>query len=121
MALGTLLLCEIEKCSVPMNILISTLKEELNTVSRLERRYLRELKKIPVGSFVLRKKGAKAYGYLTRREGGKVIQDYLGALDEKAIQNYRHQMDLKREYKEKLKTVRSQLKIILRALRGKTK
>jgi len=48
-----------------MNVLISTLKEELATVKRLERKYLKALEDLPHGSFVVRTVRGKKYGYLT--------------------------------------------------------
>ena len=104
-----------------MNILISTLKEELATVKRLEKKYLKKLKELPRGSFITRKIRDKQYGYLTFRENGKVKQEYLGCLNEERINFYRSTTDQRAEYKRKLKSIREQIKIINRALRGKTK
>lgn len=103
-----------------MNILISTLKEELKTAKQLEHKYLKRLKECPRGSFIIRIRGSKRYGYLTSREGGKVIQQYVGAVDEAKIEQYYHSRELKRDYRKKLKNVREQIKILKKALRGKT-
>lgn len=103
-----------------MNVLLSTLKEELETVLGLERKYLEKIKQLPQGSFIVRTVGTKRYGYLTRREKGHVVQDYLGPMDDKTIQSYRDMAKQKRENKRKLKSVRDQSKILKRALRGKT-
>lgn len=104
-----------------MNILISTLKEELATAKRLEKKYIKRISGLPCGSFVLRAIRDRQYGYLTFREGGKVKQQYLGTLSEEKIKYYRSSMAERAEYKRKLKSVREQIKIINRALRGKTK
>lgn len=104
-----------------MNILISTLKEELTTAKRLENKYLQKIKELPRGSFISRNVRSKQYGYLTFRENGKVKQEYLGCLNEERILFYRDAMNQRAEYKRKLKSVREQIKIINRALRGKTK
>lgn len=103
-----------------MNVLISTLKEELTTAKRLEKNYLGKAKKLPQGSFILRTIRGKRYGYLTFRENGKVKQEYLGCLDEEKINFYKNAMQQRNEYKRKLKSVREQIKIINRALRGKS-
>lgn len=102
-----------------MSILVSTLKEEFQTVHRLEQKYLKKMKMLPQGSFIVRKVGKKQYGYLTRREGGQVRQEYLGNLDEKEIAKYRDLAKQRRSCKEQLKSVREQKKILQRALRGK--
>ncbi len=101
-----------------MSVLLSTLKDEFKTVQRLERRYVRSIKALPFGSFVLRKRRCKSYGYLTYRQNGQVKQKYLGSLSGQSIERYRTAMQDKRAYKEKLKNIRAQLKILQRALRG---
>lgn len=104
-----------------MNILISTLKEELTTAKRLEKKYIKKIGELPRGSFILRAIRDKQYGYLTFREDGKVKQKYLGSLNEDRMNFYKSAMEQRAEYKRKLKSVREQIKIINRALRGKTK
>lgn len=104
-----------------MNILISTLKEELATAKRLENKYLQKIKELPRGSFIARTIRGKQYGYLTFREKGKVKQEYLGSLNEDRIIFYKNAMNQRTEYRLKLKSVREQIKIINRALRGKAK
>ncbi len=104
-----------------MNILLSTLKEELVTTRRLEEKYLKRLEAFPKGSFVVRQVRSKRYGYLTHRKEGKVRQHYLGAVDDDAIKNYRNQVEEKKILKRKLKRIREQIVILKRALRGKTK
>lgn len=104
-----------------MNILISTLKEEIATAIRLEKKYLLKIKELPRGSFITRTIRGRQYGYLTFRENGKVKQEYLGHLNEERINFYKNTMNQRAEYKRKLKSVREQIRIINRALRGKTK
>jgi len=104
-----------------MNVLISTLKEEMATVKRLEKKYLAKINELPKGGFITRTVRGRKYGYLTYREDGKVKQRYLGLLDDKTLQSYRLAIVQRIEYKRKLKSVREQKKIINRALRGKTK
>lgn len=101
-----------------MKVLISTLQEELAQSKRLEKKYQDSLAALPQGSFILRKVGAKQYGYLTRREEGRVVQEYLGHLNDAAIAKFREQMAKKKNYKEQLKKVKGQIKILERALRG---
>lgn len=104
-----------------MNVLISTLKEELATAKRLEKKYTRKIKELPRGSFIIRTIRGRRYGYLTFRGNGKVKQEYLGSLNEEKMSFYKNAMNQRAEYKRKLKSVREQIKIINRALRGKTK
>jgi len=104
-----------------MNILLSTLKEELKTVKRLEKKYLRELNKIPIGNLILRNIKGKEYCYLTYRDGKAVRQKYLGKLTEDEIEKYHNISSRRKELRGKLKNIREQKKILERALRGKAK
>jgi hypothetical protein len=104
-----------------MNVLISTLKEELAHAKRLEKKYQAYLKRLPQGSFIVRRIGKNQYGYLTRREKGHVKQEYLGLMDESSIADFREKTRKKKSYKDQLKKVKEQIKILERALRGQTK
>ena len=87
----------------------------------MEAKYLQQLALLPKGSFIIRKRGIKQYGYLTQRHSNKVIQEYLGLLSEQQIKDYREKTRKKKNYKQQLKTVRDQIKILTRALRGNTR
>jgi hypothetical protein len=104
-----------------MSVLISTLQEELANARRLEKKYRATLEKLPQGSFIVRRIANKQYGYLTRREKGRVIQEYLGLLDESSVAEYREKNKKKKNFKEQLKKVREQVVILERALRGQAK
>jgi hypothetical protein len=104
-----------------MNILISTLKDELAAVKRLEQKYLKKLRELPQENFIVRKVRGGKYVYANRRVGSKVVQRYVGKATEGLVNECRGQMAKKREYKKKLKSVREQKRVIERALRGKTK
>jgi hypothetical protein len=104
-----------------MNVLISTLKEELATVKRLERKYLDGLKRLPDENFIVRQVRGGKYVYANKRVGHRVVQRYVGKATPVRVKECRDQMAKKKEYKKKLKSVREQRKIIERALRGKTK
>ena len=104
-----------------MKVLVSTLKEELETVRRLEKKYIEKMKALPKGSLVVRNIRGKKYAYLTYREGARVKQKYLGKADIELIRSSRSKIKQRREYKQKLDSVREQKKILRKALRGKTK
>ncbi len=104
-----------------MNILISTLREELATVKRLEKRYIKQLGELPRGSLVVRTVRKNKYVYLTYREGSKVKQRYLGKVDPDLLQSIKEQIKKRNDLKGKLKSVREQKRILERALREKSK
>ncbi len=104
-----------------MNILVSTLKEELATVKRLEQKYLRELAGLHEGNFIVRQVRGGKYVYSNRRQGLKVVQKYIGKATEELVRECEGTTARKRELKEKLKSIRGQKKMLERALRGKAK
>ena len=104
-----------------MNVLITTLKEELATVKRLERKYLGMLGELPDENFFVRQVRGGKYVYANKRVGHKVVQRYVGKATEDLVKRCEDQMARKRDYKKKLKSVREQRRMIERALRGKTK
>jgi len=101
-----------------MSVLISVLQEELGHAKRLEKKYQKSLSELPQGSFIVRKVGSKQYGYLTRRDKSRVIQEYLGLMEDSTIAKFREQVSKKKKYKDLLKQVKAQIKILERALRG---
>jgi hypothetical protein len=103
------------------NVLIATLRDELATTKRLERKYLQKIAELSMGSFVVRRVRGGTYAYLNHREGARVVQQYLGKATDELIASYRKAGELKKEYQRKLKSVREQRKILERALRGKAK
>lgn len=103
-----------------MSILESTLKEELETVKRLENKYSQKISELPKGSLIVRSIRKGKYAYLTYREGSKVKQKYLGKATPELVNTYRSKITKRKEYKEKLASVREQKKILRKALRGKT-
>ncbi|GEM_PF-2253101 len=100
-----------------MSVLISSLKEELDTSRRLEKQYLAKLLELPQGSFHVRKVKDRFYAYLTKRKNGQVIQDYLGPMDSKEIAEYRKKFEKKKIWKEQLKKVKEQIKILERVVK----
>ncbi|MFA6035012.1 MAG: hypothetical protein WC889_19090, partial [Myxococcota bacterium] len=56
--------------------------------------------------------------YLNRRDGKKVRQQYLGKATDELIDSYKKTGEQKKEYQRKLKSVREQIKVLERALRG---
>lgn len=104
-----------------MSVLLSVLQEELETAERLERQYLQKIAALPQGSFIVRQVRKRRYGYLTLREARRVVQKYLGSLNDQKIEAFREEMKRRRRYREQLKSVREQIKILKKALRGTTR
>ncbi len=102
-----------------MGIIKGILEEELKRLEELSVFYKDKLSECPRGSISVKERGGKRYIYLARREGKKVVFDYIGkdipkvrnALNERLIQ--------RKEYYVKLRQVKDNLLEVKRSLRGK--
>lgn len=104
-----------------MSVLLSVLQEELITAERLQRQYLQKIAALPQGSFIVRQVRKRRYGYLTFRQGGRVVQKYLGYMDDNKIAEFLEDIKRRRRYQKQLKSVCDQIKILRKALRGATR
>jgi len=102
-----------------MSIIKGILAEELERLEELSVFYKEKILEAPRGSISFKERGGKRYLYLARREDKKIIFEYVGkdvpevrdALDER--------MKQRKEYQEKLRQVKENLKEIKRSLHGK--
>ena len=68
-----------------MKVLKGILKDSLVYYQRLERDLIRRLGKLPKGSVKRREIKGRSYYYLQRREGSKVVHQYLGREQPEAL------------------------------------
>ena len=61
-----------------MAVIDSVLREELQRLKALRARYASQLRKIPIGSVVVKLKSGHRYAYRAYRKGRKVVTDYIG-------------------------------------------
>ncbi|MGD0822135.1 MAG: hypothetical protein ABSA71_15480 [Desulfomonilia bacterium] len=102
-----------------MSVMMGILEEERKRLEELLDFYRKKIEEAPRGSISAKERGGRRYLYLARREGEKVIFDYVGRDVPEvrdALDNRIHQ---RREYQAKLRQVRENLKEVKRALRGK--
>ena len=94
-----------------MSVIEGVLLEEKERNLMMQNQYLQEISSLPKGSIVKKSKKSGDYYYLTYRNGGRVVSDYLGKDVEKAN---KIQQDInKRKYLEVLiKNLKSELKLI---------
>ncbi len=96
-----------------MPIIIDVLKEEKERIERNEKIYLQELKQLPKGSIVKKRRGTKEYYYISYRVGGKTKQDYL-KMDHDAIEDLRQKIEKRRRLEQSLRKLRQEKKIVIR-------
>ncbi len=68
-----------------MKVLKGILKDSLIYYQRLERDLIRRLGQLPKGSVKRREIKGRSYYYLQRREGSKVVHQYLGRKKPEAL------------------------------------
>lgn len=101
-----------------MGVIKGVLKEELQNSRDMLKGYQREIVKIK-GCLVRKKIGKRYYYYLVKRHGKKVKFIYKGPISEQVKRVYAEQRKMLNKYKKLLLQVKSQIKFIKRALRGK--
>jgi len=95
------------------------LNEELQNSVQIRKDYELALAKLPRGSLVRKVIGGREYFYLAFRNGSKVQFNYLGKLDQAAVDKYDQAKVFRAKYRKKLSEVDQQIKFIRKALRGK--
>lgn len=71
------------------------------------------------GAPQIKRVGRKDYLYLARRNGSKVAYKYVGHCDDEKSRKILDSVKQRREYQELLKGVKSDLKEVRKALRGR--
>ena len=94
-----------------MRVLKGILKDSLAYYERLERDLIRRLGNLPKGGIKRRLIKGHAYYYLQRREGSKVVQQYLGR---KKPEELMKAIDERRHLREELAKVRAALALLPR-------
>ena len=102
-----------------MSVLKGILKEEGDRLKEVEKSYLREIAKLPEGSVQIKKIKERPYPYRVLSKKGKVQTEYLGKLPEPDLKSLKEKIALRKRYQALLKEVRSNQKMVKRALRGK--
>ena len=101
-----------------MDSIRSVLHEELGNSRRMLGKYRKELNKLLKGAFVKKVIRGHDYYYLARRDGEKVVFDYLGKLKPEEVKKYEKEKALKAQYRESVAKLKNQVKFLERALNG---
>jgi uncharacterized protein (UPF0216 family) len=102
-----------------MSIAFDILKEELDRLKKLAAKYDREIKRLPQGSLSLKKRYNKEFAYLAFRVDNKVVFKYLGKPDSQKVANVLEKLKQKRQYRQKLKNIRHDIRDISKAIHAR--
>ena len=98
----------------------SVLKEELENSLRMQKRYERELSKLPKGSISKRNIKGHEYYYLVYREEGKFKSEYKGkSVSASELKKYSQAKELRSKYRNLLSQLKKQIRYLKGVLRGK--
>jgi len=95
-----------------MGSLQGVLKEEYARLKALEKKYIREIAKLPKGSLQEKRIKGRIYPYWVLSRRSKIHYRYLGNLPENRLRRLKEQLALKRKYMSLLKNVRQNKKQI---------
>jgi hypothetical protein len=101
-----------------MSIVSDILQDELKRLRKLEKKYLSQIKKLPLGSISLKKRGSQEYAYLAYRKDSKVKFDYLGRSDSDSVHDLSAQINERKKYEKLLKKVSRDIMEIEKAIKS---
>ena len=100
-----------------MSVLEGVLLEEKNRLESIVLEYKKMLDKLPNGAVYIRKMNNSSFVYRRRRQGGKIISEYLGSINEarakEAIENYNE----RKRIKSNLRIAKSELIKIVKVVK----
>lgn len=100
-----------------MSVFEGVIREEIERLSKNILAYKEMLKKLPKGSLYIRKDYNSYFVYRRKREGTKIISEYLGPLESDKAQE---EIDKSNEYKRiknNIKAAEAELKELKRAVK----
>ena len=98
----------------------SVLREELENSLRMQKRYERELSKLPKGSISKRNIKGHEYYYLVYRENGKFKSEYKGkSVSASELKKYSEAKKMRAKYRKALSQLKKQIRYLKGVLRGK--
>lgn len=95
------------------------MKEEYDRLIEADLAYRHNIEQMPHGSPRIKHIRNRDYLYLARRDGAKVIYDYIGAADSEQSKKTLEQVDRRKRFEALLKDIHLNLKDVKKVLRGK--
>ena len=102
-----------------MSTIFHIMKEEYERLIEADLAYRNYINKMPHGSPRVKHIRNGDYLYLARRNGAKVVYDYIGAADSEKAKKVLDQVERRKQYEALLKDIHRNLKDVKKVLRGK--
>ncbi|HZK83714.1 MAG TPA: hypothetical protein VFC58_03385 [Desulfosporosinus sp.] len=99
-----------------MSIIKGVLEEEYERLKRMEIAYSSKINELPKGSIQIKTIKGRKYAYLARREGKRVVTQYLST-DEDHMNVLLKQIEQRKKFKKEIRQIHEDFKVIKRAIR----
>lgn len=102
-----------------MGVIFSIMEEEYERLKVLIASYKAAIAQEAKGTPILKRRGYSYYLYLQRREGPKVVSEYVGNVESDKAVRISKSIKQRKEYELLLKKAKADLKDVKKVLRGK--
>ena len=102
-----------------MSTIFHVMKEEYDRLIEADKAYRNNIAQMPHGSPRTKHIRNRDYLYLARREGAKVVYDYIGPVDSEQVKKVLEQVQRRKRFEGLLKDIHRNLKDVKKVLRGK--
>jgi hypothetical protein len=102
-----------------MSTIFHVMKEEYDRLIEADQAYRHNIEQMPHGAPRIKHIRNRDYLYLARREGAKVVYDYIGPTDSEQAKITLEQVNRRKRFEGLLKDIHRNLKDVKKVLRGK--
>ncbi|MCF8110493.1 MAG: hypothetical protein K9J85_03285 [Desulfobacteraceae bacterium] len=102
-----------------MSYIKNIIGEEYSRLRALSRKYSDKIASLPRGTVSIKKRHNSDYLYLACRRDGKVKFDYIGPVGSDKARQVMEQVKARKDYEEKLRQIKSDLKEIEKVIHGR--
>lgn len=102
-----------------MSYIKNIMQEEYERLQALCKKYINKINALPKGAVSIKKRKKSEYLYLAKRQGGKVKFEYIGSVDSGKVRKIMEQVKFRKDYSQKLKQVKNDLKEIEKVIHGR--
>ncbi|MDY6823079.1 MAG: hypothetical protein SWH68_04665 [Thermodesulfobacteriota bacterium] len=102
-----------------MSYIKTIVGEECSRLRALSRKYSDKIASLPQGTISIKKRRNRDYLYLACRRDGKVKFDYIGPAESDKARRVMEQVKTRKDYEEKFRQVKGDLKEIEKVIHGR--
>ncbi len=102
-----------------MSYIKNIMQEEYQRLEALSQKYCDKIASFPKGTVSIKKRNKREYLYLANREDGKLKFNYVGSVESDKVREVLDQVNDRKQYENKLKQVKRDLKEIRKVIHGR--